>query len=82
MLLDIPSEEGHLSLVYRHEVNSLIDHVVMESDQFSVLLKDGKILLELYEFQQGCERETLHEMPTSEAVAMAKAILAALGGES
>ena len=69
-------------LLYQHEVNSTIDYVVMESDQLSILHKGNKILVALYEFMHGSERETMHEMPASDAIAMAKAILAALGDGS
>jgi len=69
-------------LLYHHEVNSLMDSVVMESAQLSILRKDDKIRVVLYEFLYGNERETLHEMPVTEAIAMAKAILAALGDGS
>lgn len=69
-------------LLYQHEVNSTIDYVVMESDQLRILHKDNKILVALYEFLYGSEQETVHEMPVADAIAMAKAIIAALGDGS
>jgi hypothetical protein len=69
-------------LLYRHEVDSKIDYVVMESYQLSILHKDNKILVALYEFMHGSEQETVHEMPVADAIEMAKAIIAALGDGS
>lgn len=69
-------------LLYQHEVNSTIDYRVMESAQLSILHKDNKILVALYEFMYSSEQETVHEMPVADAIAMAKAIIAALGDGS
>lgn len=87
MRLDLPREEGELSpasdgILYQHEVNSMIDYVVMESEGLGVVRKDNKILVRLHEFRYGNVEEIVHEMPASDAIAMAKAIIATLGDGS